>query len=88
MQQLRSNPAKHYVEVIGLYGLDGSFKPYRIRTKDGRIVSIDHISEVKQAASVRSGGQGTRYTCRAKGRQFHLFHETLPDGEFWFAESV
>ena len=86
MQQRKDNPSKHLVEVIGLCNLDGTFKPYRFRTQAGETVKIDHISDVRQAASLRSGGQGIRYTCRVRDRMIYLFCETLPTGEFWFVE--
>lgn len=85
--QRSENPYKSFVEVFGVFALDGSFRPYRFRTKDGTTVKIDRITDVRPAASTKSGGQGLRYACRAWDQQIFLYHETLPSGEFWFVEA-
>ena len=86
MQQ-RERPYKRFVEVLGVYGLDGSFRPYRFRMKDGTTVRIDHIADVRPAASTKSGDLGLRYACRVRNQQIFLYRETLPSGEFWFVEA-
>ena len=85
--QRRENPHQSFVEVLGVYGLDRMFRPYRFRTKDGTTVKIDCITEVCTAASTKSGGQGLRYACRTGDQEIFLYHETLPTGELWFVES-
>ena len=54
-----------------------------LRTEDGPIVRIDRITDVREAPSLKAGGQGVRYTCMAEGRQFFLFF----DDPYWFIEA-
>lgn len=46
--------------------------------------AIDRVLDVRQAASLRGGGQGMRYTCRICGKEVYLFCD---DGR-WFLERV
>ena len=51
-------------------------------------VRADHdiggkITDVRPAASERTGGHGIRYTCRVQGKQIYLFH----DRDLWFIEA-
>jgi len=62
---------------------DGMVRPVSIDW-DGRKLSVDKISDIRQAASLKGGGQGTRYTCKICGRDVYLFCD---DGR-WFVESI
>ena len=74
---------KTYVKVRADFDFDGRVVPLKFRSEDGDPVLIDQILDVRQAASLRSGGQGTRYTCRAGERLFFLFHDRCS----WFVEA-
>ncbi len=82
MQEYRPNPGKEYVKVRADFGLDGSIRPLKFRPENGPAVVIDQILDVRQAPSLKAGGQGTRYTCRAGERVYYLFH----DRSLWFIE--
>ena len=50
--------------------------------EDGRKFPIDRVMDVRQAASLKAGGQGMRYTCRIAGKEVYLFCD---EGK-WFLE--
>jgi len=83
MSAQRRNPAKIYVKVRADHLTDGSTRPLMLRTEDGPCVRIDRISDVREAPSLKAGGQGVRYTCHAEDRQFYLFF----DDPYWFIEA-
>ena len=83
MSTLRKNPATIYVQVRADHLIDGTTRPLMLRTEDGPIVRIDRITDVREAPSLKAGGQGVRYTCMAEGRQFFLFF----DDPYWFIEA-
>nr|WP_188128186.1 hypothetical protein [Propionispora hippei] len=74
--------AKTFVTVTAVHNPDGSAKPLAIHWTDGRTFEIDRILDARQAASLKGGGWGMRYTCRIGGKQFFLFDE---EGR-WFVE--
>nr|WP_092070493.1 hypothetical protein [Dendrosporobacter quercicolus]NSL48269.1 hypothetical protein [Dendrosporobacter quercicolus DSM 1736]SDM11251.1 hypothetical protein SAMN04488502_102202 [Dendrosporobacter quercicolus] len=74
--------AKQYIAVTAQHNPDGTTKPLSIRWRDGRVYSVDRIMDVRQAASLKAGGCGIRYTCRIHGKQVYLFDE---EGK-WFIE--
>jgi len=78
----RNRVRKQYVKVRADFCLDGSIVPLKFRTEGGCAVLIDQILDVRQAPSLKSGGQGTRYTCRVGESLLYLFH----DRELWFVE--
>jgi hypothetical protein len=43
--------------------------------EDGVRYKIDRVGEIKQAAAMRCGGQGDRYTIYIKGKQSYLYFE-------------
>ena len=51
-------------------------------------MKIDCVTDARQAASLKSGGQGTRYTCKVTVDEVqsdvYLFH----DEELWFLEAI
>ena len=83
MSVMRRNPAKIFVKVRADHLLDGSIRPLMLRAEDGPAVRIDRILDVREAPSLKAGGQGTRYTCQAEDRQFFLFY----DEPYWFIEA-
>ncbi len=53
--------------------------PGKIVWEDGREYESDRVSDIRQAAAMRTGGQGDRYTIHVRGRQSYLFFERSPD---------
>ena len=72
MQNLNRLPVeqKTYVKVRADFTPDGRLKPLMFRTEDGPTCIIDRIIDVRPAPSLKSGGQGMRYTVWVKGRQY------------------
>lgn len=64
---------KVFVELTAEHHLDGKIKPLAIKWSDGRVFEIDHILDVRQAASLKGAGQGMRYTCKIRGKEIFLF---------------
>ena len=75
---------KCFVKVRADFTLDGRVVPLKFRTEDGPAFTIDRIIDIRPAPSLKSGGQGMRYTCRVGDRMLFLFH----DRTHWFVESV
>lgn len=78
----RRNARKVYVKVRADHEPDGRVIPLMFRAEDGPAVRIDRILDVREAPSLKLGGQGTRYTCRIGERQIYLFHDRAQ----WFVE--
>lgn len=76
-----NNPNKHYTNVKVLFDTEGNIIPLSI-TYDEREFEIDRVTDVRPAASLKSGGAGIRYTCYIDGRKSYLFLEE----NRWFAE--
>ena len=83
MSSMRKNPAQIFVKVRADHLLDGSVRPLMLRAEDGPAIKIDRVLDVREAPSLKAGGQGTRYTCQAELRQFYLFY----DEPYWFIEA-
>lgn len=83
MSSLRKNPAKIYVKVRADHLLDGTIRPLMFRAEDGAPYRIDRVLDVREAPSLKAGGQGVRYTCMVDGRQLYLFY----DEPYWFIEA-
>jgi len=83
MSTLRKNPSKIFVKVRADHLLDGSVRPLLFRSEDGPAVRIDRILDVREAPSLKAGGQGVRYTCQIENRQIYLFY----DEPYWFIEA-
>ncbi len=73
---------KMYVDVIAHHHTDGKIKPLVIIWKNGVKYSIDKITQVMPAASLKTGGAGIRYTCFIQGARRYLFL----DEDRWFIE--
>lgn len=72
---------KKFIKVIAEHNTDGTTLPIQIDW-EGRKLAIDKVLDIRQAASLKSGGQGIRYTCKICGRQVYLFD----DEGIWFLE--
>jgi hypothetical protein len=74
--------SKQFIAVTAEHGPDGRIRPLSIKWTNGRVYDIDKVLDVRQAASLKSGGQGMRYTCRISGKEVYLFCD---EGK-WFIE--
>lgn len=70
-----NNPNKVYVAVKADFTEDGTMLPRTITWEDGRAYNIDRVLDIRQAAAMKAGGQGDRYTILVNGRQSHIFFE-------------
>ncbi len=67
--------AKVYVEVVSVTKPDGMMLPRVLVWEDGQKYRIDRVSDIRQAASLKAGGQGDRYTIWVNGQERYLFFE-------------
>ena len=72
---MAANNAKVYVEVISVTKPDGLMLPRALVWEDLQKYKIDMVSQIKQAAAMKAGGQGDRYTIWVNGQQSYLFFE-------------
>ena len=72
---MASNNLKVYVPVDVVFRSDGTMLPRMIVWEDGTKYEIDKIIDIRQAAAMKAGGQGDRYTVRINGKQSYLFFE-------------
>ena len=82
---------KVYVKVRVDVEADGRMLPREITWEDGRRYEIDRVTEIRQAAAMKAGGQGDRYTIWINGHQSYLYFERSANlhGERigrWFVE--
>ena len=70
-----SNNLKVYVPVDVEFRSDGTMLPRVIVWEDGTKYEIDRVLDIRQAAAMRAGGQGDRYTVMIDGKQSYLFFE-------------
>lgn len=82
---------KVYVAVKADFNEDGIMLPREITWEDGTRFEIDRVLDIRQAAAMKAGGQGDRYTVRINGQQSYLFFErsTNQNGNIigrWFVE--
>ncbi|SMC80402.1 hypothetical protein [Sporomusa malonica] len=73
---------KLFVNITAEHDVNGVIKPILLNWENGRVFTVDKILDVRQAASLKSGGQGMRYTCHIAGKQVYLFCD---EGR-WFIE--
>ena len=66
---------KVYVEVMAAFREDGLLLPREIVWEDGHHYEIDRVSDIRQSASAKVGGQGDRYTIVVCGQPKYLFFE-------------
>ena len=64
-----------YVDVKAAFNAAGSLMPLEITWIDGQVFEIDRVTDVRQAAARKAGGQGDRYEVWIRGKQSYLFFE-------------
>ena len=74
-QTTTANPIKVYVAVKTDFTEEGTIIPREITWGDGEKFEIDRVTDIRQAAVMKAGGQGDRYTVRIRGKQSYLFFE-------------
>lgn len=67
--------AKIYIDVHVEFRSDGVMLPREIIWEDGRRFEIDRVLDIRQAAAMKAGGQGDRYTINVQGQERYLFFE-------------
>lgn len=83
---------KVYVRVTSVTETDGRMIPKCLYWEDGQKYRIDKVTDIRQAASTKAGGCGSRYTILVNGKQTYLFFErnaTIADDSIigrWFVE--
>lgn len=89
---MQTKPAiKVYVRVDAVFDENGHMRPRSLVWEDGSIYQIDRVTDIRQAAAMKAGGQGDRYTIWVHGKQSYLFFERSPNltGDVigrWFVE--
>lgn len=83
MQTTRPTLNKLPVKVRADHLLDGRVVPLLFKPEDGDAARIDAILDVREAAALKAGGQGTRYLIRVGDIRLALFH----DRGKWFIET-
>ena len=72
---METKPIKVYVAVAAEFDADGRIIPTMITWEDGTKYEIDRVTDIRQAAAMKAGGQGDRYTVQINGHQSYLFFE-------------
>lgn len=75
MQTSMSKSPKVYVAVKTDFAEDGTMLPREITWEDGEKYAIDRVLDIRQAAAMKAGGQGDRYTIMVRGVRSYLFFE-------------
>ena len=90
-QQKRECDEKVYVEVLLHCTYDGFLFPFKFQTEHGDKFYVDRVINIEQAASLKAGGQGMRYSCQVvvSTEDDHIYEcriDLYHDGDFWFVE--
>ena len=75
METGKTENAKVYVGVRAAFDPEGRMLPRELIWEDGTVYAIDRVLDVRQAAAMKAGGQGDRYTISVCGKQSYLFFE-------------
>ena len=75
---------KTYVTVDVHHDTEGVMTPLAIHWTDDRTFEIDEVQDVRQAASLKVGGAGIRYTIRIGEVTTFLWYENPR----WFVEEI
>lgn len=75
MKTSEAKPAKVYVAVRAGFSPDGDMIPTELTWEDGTVYAIDRVNDIRQAAAMKAGGQGDRYTIQVQGKSSFLFFE-------------
>ena len=70
-----ASPVKVYVAVLVKHDENGVMLPREITWEDGTKYEVDRVTDIRQAAAMKAGGQGDRYTVIIHGKQSYLFFE-------------
>ncbi len=73
---------KRYVSVEARFDEDGRVMPTAVIWENGQRFPIDRVMNVRRAASLKTGGDGMRYTVRIGENVTYLFFEDPR----WFVE--
>ena len=74
---------KVQIEVVAKHDKAGNTRPLSLIWEDGRNFPVDRVVDIRQAASLKAGLQGIRYTCRIAGKEVYLFCD---DEGKWFID--
>ena len=66
---------KVYVDVTARFNSEGVLIPLSLTWENGEEFEIDRVTDIRQAAAMKAGGQGDRYTIWIRNRQSYLFFE-------------
>lgn len=66
---------KVYVSVLVAFDSNGTMYPRSLVWEDGHRYDIDKVLDIRQAAAMKAGGQGDRYTIVVNGQRSYLFFE-------------
>ena len=80
-EQEYNNPNKYFTAVKALFDEEGNITPLSMTYNETEL-EIDRITDIRPAASLKSGGAGIRYTCYIEGKRTYLFLEDTK----WFFE--
>lgn len=73
-----------FIDVIAKFEAStGKVVPLSFKFEN-KIIKIDKVIDVRPAASLKHGGQGTRYTCKTDNITYYLFY----DDDKWFIEFI
>ncbi len=75
---------RHRINVVAKQFSDGKELPRQVIWTDGRVFPIDKIDAAQEAARLKTGGIGTRFSCWIKGQQRSICYQT--QGQ-WFVET-
>ncbi len=69
------NNPKVYVGVSASFDTEGRMFPREIKWEDGNVFEIDKILDIRQAAALKAGSGGDRFTVSISGKKTFLFFE-------------
>ena len=69
------NNSKVYVAVNVEFSPDGNLMPLSITWEDGREFTIDRVTDIRRAASMKAGGSGVRFTVEIGAHTTYLYLE-------------
>ena len=75
MMTTSANEPKVYVSVLVAFDSNGTMHPRSLVWEDGHRYDIDKVLDIRQAAAMKAGGQGDRYTIVVNGQRSYLFFE-------------
>lgn len=73
---------KRYVDVDVHFDSSGNVRPKYIYWDEGKKYEVEHVYDVREAASTKAGGQGLRFTVRVLNKETYIYYENPA----WFVE--